>query len=121
MTDTIADTFFATYRRALLDRDAHAIADHYAVPALIEFPGQAIAVTDAQQTLDFFASAVGQYEGVHDTKAEIAVIAQTGHAVWADVAWYHDGERAERFVYQLVDTDKGWKIAVLTPLELPVS
>lgn len=41
--------------------------------------------------------------------------------MWADVAWYDDGERAERFVYQLVDTDKGWKIAVLTPLELPVS
>src|SRR5690606_41603558 len=97
MTDTIADTFFATYRRPLLDRDAHAIADHYTVPALIEFPGQAIAVTDAQQTLDFFASAVGQSEGGRDTKAERAGIAEAGHSVWADAPWDDDGERAERF------------------------
>ena len=43
----IARKFFDGYTRALLDRDAKAISDFYAVPALIEFPEQAIAVSDA--------------------------------------------------------------------------
>lgn len=61
---TAATEFFDSYRRALLDRDAAGIAAHYAVPALIEFPGQAIAVSDAAQTKSFFASAFDQYADV---------------------------------------------------------
>lgn len=38
--NTIAEQFFETYTYALLARDAAGIADHYAVPALIEFPDQ---------------------------------------------------------------------------------
>lgn len=55
--------FFDSYTRALIDREAAAIAELYAMPALIEFPGQRILVTDAGQTHDFFAQAVGQYDG----------------------------------------------------------
>ncbi|MDN5807774.1 MAG: hypothetical protein L0J32_10260 [Brevibacterium sp.] len=55
--------FFGTYVQALIDRDAAAIADHYAVPVQTEFPGQRIAVTDANQTETFFAGAFAQYEG----------------------------------------------------------
>ncbi|WP_166969255.1 Cif family virulence factor [Brevibacterium atlanticum] len=111
--------FFATYTHALLDRDAAAIADHYAVPALIEFPGQRILVTDARQTEDFFAGAFGQYAEVAQADADITVAAKTDHSIWADVTWhYHGGAPDERNMYQLVRADEGWKIAVLTPLVL---
>ena len=109
--------FFDTYTRALLDRDVGAIADHYAVPALIEFPGQRILVTEARQTEQFFAQAFGQYEGVTEVDAAVAVTASTGHSIWADVTWrYHGGAPDERNLYQLVQGDGGWKIAVLTPM-----
>lgn len=111
--------FFDAYTRALLDRDAAAIADHYAVPALIEFPGQRILVTDAEQTKSFFESAFEQYEKVTDVDVVATVAASTGHSIWADVTWkYQGGAPDERNMYQLVCTDAGWKIAVLTPLEL---
>lgn len=111
--------FFDTYSRALIDRDAAAIADHYAVPALIEFPGQRVLVTDASQTESFFAGAFDQYEGVTEADAAVSVVASTGHSIWADVTWaYQGGAPDERNMYQLVQTDDGWKIAVLTPLTL---
>ncbi|SMX73077.1 hypothetical protein BANT918_00843 [Brevibacterium antiquum CNRZ 918] len=111
--------FFGTYTRALIDRDAAAIADHYAVPAQIEFPGQRIAVTDTSQTKVFFAGAFGQYEGVTDIDAAVEVVASTGHSIWADVTWrYHGGAPDERNMYQLVRTKGGWKVAVLTPMTL---
>lgn len=78
--------FFANYTRALLDRDAAAIVAHYAVPALTEFPGQRILVTDARQTKDFFAGAFGQYAEVVQANADINVVAKTDHRIWADVA-----------------------------------
>ncbi|GAA5063570.1 hypothetical protein [Nocardia callitridis] len=113
-----AREFFDAYSRALGSRDPKAIADHYAVPALIEFPEQAIAVSDAAQTEQFFAAAVGQYEGVGDIGVSVAVVAEAHHSVWADVTWSYDGTPTERFIYQLVRTAGVWKIAVLTPLEV---
>ncbi|MGO3023873.1 MAG: hypothetical protein ACTIIH_11615 [Brevibacterium sp.] len=51
-----------------------------------------------------------------DTAVEVA--ASTAHSIWVDVTWtYHGGALDERNMYQLVRTDEGWKIAVLTPLE----
>lgn len=112
-------TFFGTYSRALLNRDAAAIADHYAVPAQIEFPDQRITVTDAKQTEEFFAGAFGQYADVTDADAAIEVVARTGHSIWADVTWrYHGAAPDERNMYQLVRISERWKIAVLTPLRL---
>ena len=69
--------FFDSYTRALIDREAAAIAEHYAVPALIEFPGQRILITDAGQTHDFFAQAVGQYDGVTEVDTAVEVAAST--------------------------------------------
>ncbi|MGK5683110.1 hypothetical protein [Actinoplanes sp. URMC 104] len=116
--EAVAREFFDTYTRALLERDPSAIADHYAVPALIEFPDQAVAVSDAAQTKEFFAGAFGQYEGVTRADATIAVVAETGHSVWADVTWSYDADvPGERNLYQLVRTGAGWRIAVLTPLD----
>jgi ketosteroid isomerase-like protein len=115
---TIAREFFETYTRALLDRNADAIAALYAVPALIAFPGQVIAVADRAQTAAFFASAFGQYDGVTDARAAVDVVAETGHSVWADVTWTYTGPApGERNMYQLLrDEDGTWRIGVLTPL-----
>lgn len=116
--NTIAAEFFDTYTRALLDRDAKEVAAHYAVPALIEFPDQPIAVSDALQTEAFFAGAFDQYEGITTARATVVIVAETGHSIWADVTWEYDaGAPGEHNLYQLVRTDAGWKIAVLTPLD----
>ncbi|MCM3661460.1 hypothetical protein M3148_10745 [Georgenia satyanarayanai] len=115
--DATAHEFFAAYTRALLSRHPVAIAGYYAVPALIEFPDQAISVSDAAQTEQFFAAAVGQYDGITDARADVRVVAEAGHSVWADVTWSYEGTPAERNMYQLVRTGADWRIAVLTPLD----
>ena len=48
--EQVAGAFFATYAEALLRRDADAIAEHYATPALIEFPQAASPVSERAQT-----------------------------------------------------------------------
>ncbi|SKC81285.1 nuclear transport factor 2 family protein [Krasilnikoviella flava] len=118
--DAVAAEFFDRYRQALLDRDEAAVADLYAVPALILFPGQSLPVTSRTQTEQFFGSSWSQYEGVTGMTSDVRVVAATAHSVWADVTWHHDGpgEGTERFVYQLVRTDDGWRIAVLTPMDV---
>ena len=116
--NAIAEQFFNSYTRALRDRNAEAIAEHYAVPALIEFPEHPIAVSSASQTEQFFAGAFSQYEGVTTTHAAVKVVASTGHSIWVDVTWTHSPSRQEeRFLYQLVRDSESWKIAVLTPLD----
>lgn len=117
---TVAEEFFDTYTRHLLSRDAAALADAYAVPALIELPRQRILVTDAAQTEQFFAGAFGQYEGVEDASTTITVPAATDHSIWVVVEFGYDGPDdvipGERNMYQLVRVDAEWKIGVLTPL-----
>ncbi|MFC8921986.1 hypothetical protein [Cellulosimicrobium sp. NPDC057127] len=114
--DGTAREFFDRYTRALLDRDQEALADLYAVPSLIAFPAQSLAVAERSQISVFFGSAFGQYEGIEDTTADIDVIASAPHSIWADVTWRHDNDMTERFVYQILDTGDRWQIGVLTPL-----
>ena len=97
-------------------RDEQRVARLYAVPGLILFPGQAVAVSDEHQTEQFFAAAWDQYVGVTDTHTDVTVVAEAPGSVWADVTWNHVGAPAERLMYQLVETGGTWKIAVLTPL-----
>jgi hypothetical protein len=111
-----ADAFFARYRQALLDRDEQEMGRLYAVPALIVFPGQLVAVDDARMTEQFFASSWAQYDDV-DGKVEVADVAPG--TLWVDVTWSYGGQAREKFRYQLVETPDGVRIAVLTPLELP--
>ena len=116
---TIVRTFFDSCTKALLDRDAAGVAAHYAVPCLIEFPDRAIAVSDAGRTEEFFASAFGQYANVTRADANVTVVAETGHSIWADVRWdHHGGAPDERNMYQLVRAGEDWRIAVLTPLDM---
>ena len=114
--DTSAEDFFAAYRQALLARDADALARLYAVPGLILFPGQSVPVSSTEQTRQFFTAAFQQYEGVTQATADVTVLAQTVHSIWVDVTWQYDRGDGERMIYQLVDADSAWRIAVLTPV-----
>ena len=110
------EEFFDRYEAALLDRDESALAGLYAVPSLILFPGNSIAVSDPKQTERFFADSWGQYEGVDAMDKKLSVLAEAPATVWVDVSWSHiRGE--ERFCYQLVEQQAELRIAVLTPLE----
>lgn len=115
--DTIAQDFFDAYSHALIARDVDAVSRLYATPALILFPGQSIAVSEPSQTADFFLQAWEQYDGIKHTTTDINVLAQTQHSLWADVTWHHDNDTTERMMYQLVESEDGWKIAVLTALD----
>ena len=115
-TEETVTEFFTRYTQALMARDEKQVASLYAVPGLILFPGQSLAVSDQAQTERFFASAWGQYEGVTETHTDAAVVAEAPGSVWVDVTWRHVGAPQERLMYQLVQTDGAWRIAVLTPL-----
>jgi hypothetical protein len=108
--------FFDLYAAALLARDEAAMAELYAVPSLILFPGNAIAVSEPAQTRAFFASAWLQYDGVDDATPTISLMAEGPGSVWAEVTWRLQGRGRERFCYQLVEQDEGYRIAVLTLL-----
>jgi hypothetical protein len=110
------EEFFDRYAAALLARDEKAIARMYAVPGLILFPGNAVVVSDARQTEEFFASSWGQYDGVDAVDKRIVVMGEAPGTVWADVTWSYGGAERERFCYQLVSGPDGWRIAVLTPM-----
>jgi ketosteroid isomerase-like protein len=114
--NTNVDEFFERYATALLGRDAKAVAEMYAVPSLIVFPGNIIPVSDSKQTEEFFASSWGQYEGVQQVERETTIMAEAPGSVWVDVTWSYRGQPRERFCYQLVEQAHGYQIVVLTPL-----
>ena len=123
MTDAYdtARTFFDRYAAALLARDERAVARMYAVPSLILFPGNAIAVGDATQTEEFFAASWSQYDGIDAVDRKLTVMAEAPGSIWADVTWYFGGRAQERFCYQLVPGPDEYQIAVLTPMALEQS
>jgi hypothetical protein len=112
----VANEFFERYAAALLARDEKAIADMYAVPSLILFPGRSIVVGDARQTEEFFAASWGQYDGVDAVDKQIVIMGEAPGSLWVDVTWSYDGEARERFCYQLVPGPDGYQITVLTPM-----
>jgi ketosteroid isomerase-like protein len=118
MTDTQSrtDEFFERYQSALLARDEQAIAELYAVPSLILFPGQSLVVTGQEQTEQFFAAAWGQYDGVTAVDRAVEIMGEAPGTVWAVVTWSYEGRPRERFCYQLVDGPSGYQIGVLTPM-----
>ncbi|MGP6173483.1 DUF4440 domain-containing protein [Corynebacterium sp. A21] len=108
--------FFVQYAEALLARDAAGLAELYAVPALILFPGNSVPVSERTQAEEFFAASWEQYEGVESLTNEVHVVGEAPSSLWVDVAWSYDGQVRERFCYQLIEDAGEWRIAVLTPL-----
>lgn len=115
VTSDATTEFFDRYAAALLARDEASIAALYAVPSLILFPGQSIAVSDVKETEQFFAASWAQYEGVDAINKTITVMQEGPGTIWADVTWSYAGAR-EHFCYQLVERPTGLQIAVLTLL-----
>ena len=111
------EEFFDRYAAALLARDAATVATLYAVPSLILFPGQPLAVTDVQQTEAFFAGSWDQYAGVDAMQRSITIMGTGPGTVWVDVTWSYGAGVTEHFCYQLVDGPAGLQIAVLTLLD----
>ena len=119
ITEQQIEAFLTDYAAALLARDEHRVADLYAVPALVLFPGNAVAVSAREQTEQFFVSAWGQYDGVDTVAHEVTLMGAGPATAWLDVTWVYDGQPRERFCYQVVQgADGAWRIAVLTPLVL---
>lgn len=115
----VTESFFKSYTRALLKRDAAAVAAHYAVPGLIEFPDAVIPVAHRDQTERFFKEAFSQYLNVTHADPAITIAACGVHSIWADVRWdHHGGAPDERNMYQLTYHEGSWRIATLTPLDL---
>jgi hypothetical protein len=110
--------FFDRYASALLARDSKEMASMYSVPSLILFPGNTIAVSDADQTEKFFESSWDQYDGIDAVDKEVSVMAEAPGSIWADVTWSYNGEPREHFCYQLVTGTEGPRIAVLTPMQI---
>ena len=117
-TEITEGTFFDRYAAALLARDEVAVAALYAVPALVLFPGQAIAVSDRTQTEEFFASSWAQSEDVSKPSVTSASWPRATTPCGPMSAGRYDGAERERFCYQLARKDDGWQVAVLTPLPL---
>jgi len=115
LTSDTTTEFFDRYAAALLARDAARVAALYAVPSLILFPGQAIAVSEAEQTEQFFAASWSQYEGIDAIDKKVSVMGEGPGTVWVDVTWSY-GDANEHFCYQLVERPQGLQIAVLTLL-----
>jgi len=116
ISSSSVEQFFDRYAAALLARDARSVAAMYAVPGLIVFPGQSVAVSDPRQTEKFFAGSWDQYEAVDTVDKTVSTIAATASTAWVDVTWSYAGRAQERFCYQLVDGPAGLQIAVLTLL-----
>ncbi len=81
------------------------------------FPAQSVAVSDPQQTKEFFASSWAQYDVVETVDKTIVTMGSGPSTVWADVTWTYPGRGKERSCYQLIDGPHGLQIAVLTLLD----
>jgi hypothetical protein len=115
ITSDTTTEFFDRYAAALLARDEAGIAALYAVPSLILFPGQPVAVSDPKQTEQFFAASWAEYDGVDTIDKTVLTVMDGPGTAWADVTWTY-GSAREHFCYQLVERPTGLQIAVLTLL-----
>lgn len=110
--------FLDRYEAALLARDERTIAQMYAVPSLIVFPGNSTVVADQAQVNEFFASAWEQYEGATEEEHRARLMAEAPGTLWVDVTWISPERPRERFCYQLVENDGEYRIGVLTPMAI---
>lgn len=117
-TTEAVERFFTGYAAALLARDERAVALLYAVPGLIAFPGNVLAISSEQQTSEFFAQSWSQYDGVERAEFSADIMGEAPGSIWADVTWSYDGEIRERFCYQLLEAGSAHRIGVLTPMPL---
>ena len=124
-TESIED-FFDRYTGYLSSGDIDALADIYHYPALAVSPRGCLAVTDPQQTRDFFGQGQQFYRsrGIQGVRATDIVTDIEGNGIWVGHLLLEnldaDGRPVgvERNAYQIVlDADGARRIAVTTPLD----
>ena len=124
-TESIED-FFDRYTGYLSSGDIDALADIYHYPALAVSPRGCLAVTDPQQTRDFFSQGQQFYRsrGIQGVRAKDIVTDIEGNGIWVGHLLLEnldaDGRPVgvERNAYQIVlDADGARRIAVTTPLD----
>ncbi len=124
-TETV-DDFFARYTGYLTDGDLDGLAGIYSYPALAVSAQGCLAITDPQQTRDFFAQNRAFYHsrGIHRVSARDIVTDVEVPGVWVGrlVLQNHDAGGCpvdgERNAYQIVTlADGSRRIAVTTPLD----
>jgi hypothetical protein len=124
-TETI-DQFFARYTAYLSAGDLDGLADIYNYPALAVTAGGCAAISDPQQTRDFFAQGQSYYRsrGIEGVRARGIVTEIETPGVWVGHLLLEnldaDGSPVgtERNAYQVVTSADGTRrIAVTTPLD----
>jgi hypothetical protein len=124
-TETIED-FFARYTGYLSAGDLTGLADIYHYPALAVTARGCLAITDPEQTRDFFAQGQSYYRSrqIQGVRARDVVTDVEVPGVWVGrlVLENLDGEAQpvgqERNAYQVVTLGDGTRrIAVTTPLD----
>lgn len=124
-TESIED-FFDRYTGYLSSGDIDALADIYHYPSLAVSPRGCLAVTDPQQTRDFFSQGQQFYRahGIQGVRAKDIVTDIEGNGIWVGHLLLEnldsDGNSVgvERNAYQIVlDADGARRIAVTTPLD----
>lgn len=117
--------FFDHYANALSSIDLDALADCYHYPSLAVTRMGCQAITDPEQTRQFFQANGQQYYDQGIVAVQIVGL-QPGYderGLWigqAELQNLDDSGRqvgVEHNAYQLVKTVQGWRIAVTTPLD----
>lgn len=128
-TTTSAETieeFFARYTGYLTAGDLDGLADIYSYPSLAVSPAGLMAISDPDQTREFFAQGQEFYRsrGIHGVRARDIVTDAEVPTVWVGRLVLEnldaDGEPVdgERNAYQVVTLPDGTRrIAVTTPLD----
>jgi hypothetical protein len=120
------DSFFARYTGYLSDGNLDGLADIYNYPALAVSPRGCMAVTDPQQTRDFFSQGQQFYRsrGIASVRAKDIVTDIEVGTIWVGHLLLEnfddDGTSVgvERNAYQVVLGEDGRRrIAVTTPLD----
>ncbi|RRQ29717.1 hypothetical protein DK926_02320 [Rhodococcus sp. Eu-32] len=120
------ENFFARYTGYLSDGDIDGLVDIYNYPALAVSPHGCLAVTDPQQTRDFFTEGRQFYRsrGIHAVRAKNIVTEIEGDGIWVghllleNLGADGDPVGVERNAYQVVMGADGMRrIAVSTPLD----
>jgi hypothetical protein len=124
-TESIED-FFARYTRYLTEGDIDGLADIYNYPALAVTAMGCLAITEAQQSRDFFNQGRERYHSqqIYGVRARDIVTEIEVPAIWVGHLVLENLDRAgkpvgqERNAYQVVTLQDGTRrIAVSTPLD----
>jgi hypothetical protein len=120
------ESFFDRYTGYLSDGDIDGLADIYNYPALAVSPRGVLAVTEPQQTRDFFGEGQQYYRsrGIQSVRAKDIVTDIEANGIWVGHLLLENLDDAdnpvgvERNAYQVVvDRDGRRRIAVTTPLD----